>query len=108
MRERVVGRVLEDLGEGRIVEYHFDERLDGAAERDDRLPDVDELARAIADAMAADELARAALEDELYRAVLVADDLSARVVAVERAPDYVIDLLLVGLLLREADAAHLG
>src|SRR5258706_15621858 len=86
LAERVVGGVLEALGERRVVEDHRDERVDGAAKEDHGLADVNELARAVAETVAADELARLLVEDELHDAVLVADDLAARVFAVEPAP----------------------
>ena len=71
----------------------------------DRLADVHELRRALADAVAADELLRAALDDELDDAVLVADDLAARVVPVERAADDRVAARRLGRLLGEADAS---
>src|SRR6185503_3411393 len=86
LAERVVRRVFEALGERRVVEHHRDEGVDRAAQEDHGLTDVNELARAIAKTMAADELARLLVEDELHEAVLVADDLAARVLAVEASP----------------------
>ena len=41
-----------------MIEDHLDERLDRAVQHDDRLPHVDQLGRAFADAVAADQLPR--------------------------------------------------
>ena len=106
--ERVVRRVLEHLAERRVVEDHLDEACRPSRRAASTAwPDVHELRRALADAVAAEELARRAVEDELHDAVLVADDLAARVVAVERAAHDEVEALLLRVLLGEADAAHL-
>src|SRR4051812_32471356 len=107
MPERVVGRVFEAFGERRVVEDHLDEGVDGPTRHQEGLSRVHELGRALADAVTPEELPRAAIEEQLDDAVLVADDLATRVVAVERATDDVVDLLLGARLLAEADAAHL-
>src|SRR4051812_22557421 len=85
--EGVVGRVLVALGERRVVEDHLDEGVDASAEGHDRLPDVHELGGALADAVDAEELAAVSLDEQLDDAVAVADDLAARVVAIEGAAD---------------------
>src|SRR5439155_2715260 len=67
--ERVVGRVFVQLGERWVVEDHLDQGLYGAAQKDQRLAEVDELRRLLADAMAADQATRVAVEDELHQTV---------------------------------------
>src|SRR5262249_1695480 len=76
----IVGRVLEDLAQRRVVEDGLDEVVDAPAEGHDRLAGVHELGRALADDVDAEQAPRLPLEDQLHHALGIVHDLPARVV----------------------------
>src|SRR5687767_8432461 len=101
--QAVVGRVLIRLAERREVEYAVDECIQRSAELHDHHPDVQKLRGILSDDVDAEQLESLALEDDLDEALGVADDLSAGVVAVERAAQLVVDALFLALLFRQPD-----
>src|SRR5207247_3934281 len=106
--EPVVGRVLVGVAEGGVVEDHVDERVDGAAGVEHHEPDVDELRRALADDVDAEQGLVGGPEHELDQASEVATDLAARVLLVQCPTHAVFDALLAAALLRLAGHGELG
>src|SRR5579862_6515218 len=82
--DAIEGGGLVALGQGWIVEYRVDEVVEIAVERHDRLADMDELRRALADDVHAEHLARFAVEDQLQAPGGVAANLAACDLAVIR------------------------
>ena len=66
------------------------------------------LGRVLANAVTPEQPARLVIEDELHEALAIADDLAARVVAVEGATGHAADRPFGGLLLGDSNARHLG
>ena len=73
-------------GERRVVEDRREEIVEAAAERDHRLTNVDQLRRAAADAVAAEQAPIFAVEQHLEHALIVAADRAARDFFVSRDP----------------------
>src|SRR5213596_3846006 len=88
--EPVVGRVLVGLAEGRVVEDHVDERVDGAAGVEHHEPHVDELGRALADDVHAEQALVGVAKHELELTAEVARDLATRVLPVLGPPHAVV------------------
>ena len=101
--ETVERRGLVALGERRVVEDGVHEVVHRAAERHDRLADVQQLAGALADDVHAEDLARLAVEDQLEAAGGVAANLAAGDFAVVGQADFVGHVLVGQLLLGLAD-----
>src|SRR6185312_8749993 len=93
--------------EGWIVEDRIDEVVQRSAESHDGLPDVQQLAGALADDVHAEQRVRLAMEDELEAAGGVAADLPARDLAVVGYADFVRHIFLGELFFGLADEADL-
>src|SRR5262249_2467413 len=104
--ELVVGverRDLVALGECRIVEHGPEEGIDPAAQAQNRLADMDQLGRAGADRMDAEQWPVLAMEEHLEEPAVVAEDLAARDLSIARQPRLVRDFALGQLVLGKAD-----
>src|SRR5260370_40078689 len=71
-------RGLVAFGQRRVIENRFDKIVDLAIENQHGLPDVQQLRRAFADDVDAQQLARLAMEDQLEPSGGVAGNLTAR------------------------------
>src|SRR5215469_15419009 len=79
------------FGQGRIIEYRFDEVVDPAAEGQHRLTDVDQLGCALADDVDAEQLAGLTVKYQLQEPDDVAQDLTAGDLLVAGLADLVRD-----------------
>ncbi len=93
--EAVVGGVLVEFTERRIIKDLFDELVDGEAVVEDHHANVDEFGGAFADDADAEEFFIDAGEDELEHACRITGDMTSRVVFVKRAADDVVDFLFL-------------
>src|SRR5258708_31966635 len=80
----VEGGDLVALGEGRVVEHGLDEVVDGALQAHHGLTDMNELGRAGADDVHAEDGLGLLVDEQLEHAALVAEQLAARGLAVVR------------------------
>src|SRR6185369_15683961 len=69
---------LVGFGEGRVVEGVLDEVFEGSLQVDHRLTYVDQLGRALADDVGAEQAAGLEREDQLHHARVQAHDVAAR------------------------------
>jgi flagellar motor protein MotB len=96
------------LGEGGEVEDVLDERVDPEAGEERHLGDVDELGRALADDVGAEQALAVGRGDELEEAVGRARDLAARDLVEARPADDRAAVAAGGLALVDPDAGDLG
>src|ERR1700733_507505 len=101
--DAVKGGSLVALSQRGIVEHCIDEVVYCPAQRHDRLADVDQLCRSLADDVDAENGPVFAMEDQLQAPRGVAANLSARDLAIIRDADLVGHILLGQLLFRFAD-----
>src|SRR6266478_2165127 len=94
--------------QGRVIEYRVDEVIDLAAERQYRLADVNQLARAFADDVDAEQLAGLAVEYQLQEPGDVAEDLPPGDLLVAGLADFVGSAGFGQLLLVLADHRDFG
>src|SRR6266540_898674 len=85
---------LVTFSQRRVVEHGVDEVINRAAERQDGLPDVNQLAGALADDMNTQERARFGVKDQFQQAGAVAHDLAAGDLAILRLAYLVCNALL--------------
>ncbi len=101
-------RGLVALGKSRIVENGIDKVVDGSLEDHDRLPDVEQFARAFADDVHAEHFPGLTMEDELQPPGGVAANLTARDLAIIGDADLVGHVLIGKLLLGLAGERDFG
>src|SRR5262249_61806424 len=83
---RVERRDLVALGQRRVVEHRPEEVIDPPAETQHRLPDVDQLGRARADRVNAEQPPVLTMEEHLEEPAVVAEDLAARDLSIACEP----------------------
>src|SRR5271154_1925475 len=93
--EAVVRCVFISFAERRIIEDLLDKLVDGLAVVENHHSNVDELGGTFADEANAKKLAIRAREDELEHSGGVSNDVAARVIFVEGAPDAIVNLLFL-------------
>src|ERR1700674_3904104 len=93
--ETVVGGVFVGFAERRVIEYLFDEFVDGEAVIEDHHADVDEFGGVFADDADAKELLIGAGKDELEHACGVSGDVTSGVVFIESAANDVVNFLFL-------------
>ncbi len=96
----VEGRGFVERAEGRDVEAGLAKAEDGGSVLHGDKTDVDQLRGLLTDDVNADELQRVPANDELQKAVAVANQLASGVVRVLRMPNDVIDMVLLERFLR--------
>ena len=106
--QTVVGRVLVCLASRGYGEGSIDEPINGASYVHNKLPDVHELARQLSDYVDADQGLVGNSENEFHESVRNSRDPSLGVGAERAPPDFIVDSLAVGLLLRESHPRNLG
>src|SRR5260370_33764498 len=101
-------RGLVAFGQRRVIESRLANIVDLAIKNQHALPDVQQLRRAFAENVNAQQLARLAMEDELEASGGVAADLAPRDFAIVGQADFVRNVLFGELFLRLADERNFG